>query len=209
MIYTLRDMGEIWGEYGSNMGESGDECRVSRDERETRERREIEGREKGEKQKKSSELYKYQFQFIDDGKNIVNGIVTYGQKNDSLEGMLKGYSIYGIYARNFDTFLPHVILGWNQFLNQGKKNDEEWYCYVGSSIPLFNNFSAELGIDYDRQASAFKTWGGYTSVSYLFNNFLTTELYTQYVLASSVKYDSNNYKIDNSYTIGLRITTTF
>ncbi len=149
------------------------------------------------------------YRFIDDGKNILNAMVSYGQKDDSIEGMLKGYSIYGVYGHNFDTFSPHVFLGWNQFVNQGKKNDEEWYCYVGTGIPLSKTLSAELGVDYDRQASAFKTWGGYTSLSYVFNDFLTTELYSQYVLGSSVKYNSNNYKIDNSYTVGLRITTMF
>ncbi len=150
------------------------------------------------------------YRFIDDGKNLLNGVITYGQKNYSFGGgVLKGYSVYGIYSYNFDSFYPHTVVGWNQFLNLGDKNDEEWYWYGGASVPLSRDFSLELGIDYDRQASASQIWKGYASISYLLNDFITTELYGQYVLSDSVKHNTDNYETKKQYTFGLRLTTSF
>lgn len=149
------------------------------------------------------------YRFINDGKHTLNAMLAYGQKDDPNEGLLKGFSVYGAYGYNLGIFIPHTILALHQSINAGKRNDENWYWYGGATIPIAYNFSAELGLEYDRQASRYKNWGTNTSVNYTFNDFLTTELYSQYILDSSVTHDSGEFKIKKSYTIGLRITTAF
>lgn len=149
------------------------------------------------------------YRFIDDGKHLLNAMVAYGQKEDSTDGLLKGFSVYGGYGYNFGSFAPHTILAFNQSVNAGKRNDEEWYWYGGTTIPLPYHLSAELGLEYDRQASRYKNWGTNTSVSYTWNDFLTTELYTQYILDSSAKHNSGEFKIKKSYTLGLRTGIAF